>query len=214
MTTPIRLVLASASPARRALLRQAGIEPTICVSDVDEAGVEAAAREAYGDLGPGDVALLLARAKAEAVADELDGDQVVIGCDSVLEVDGAVYGKPASAEEAISRWRLMRGGSGILHTGHWLVDDRSAESGGSGGTLGATAETVVHFADLDDEEIDGYVASGEPLRVAGAFTIDGLGAPFIARIEGDHTNVVGLSLPLLRQLLREIGVGWYDLISS
>lgn len=214
MTTPIRLVLASASPARRALLRQAGIEPTICVSDVDEAAVEAAAREAYGDLGPGDVALLLARAKAEAVADELDGDQVVIGCDSVLEVDGAVYGKPASAEEAISRWQLMRGGSGILHTGHWLVDDRSAESGGSGGTLGATAETVVHFADLDDEEIDGYVASGEPLRVAGAFTIDGLGAPFIARIEGDHTNVVGLSLPLLRQLLREIGVGWYDLISS
>ena len=214
MTTPIRLVLASASPARRALLRQAGIEPTICVSDVDEAAVEAAAREAYGDLGPGDVALLLARAKAEAVADELDGDQVVIGCDSVLEVDGAVYGKPASAEEAISRWRLMRGGSGILHTGHWLVDDRSAESGGSGGTLGATAETVVHFADLDDEEIDGYVASGEPLRVAGAFTIDGLGAPFIARIEGDHTNVVGLSLPLLRQLLREIGVGGYDLISS
>lgn len=214
MTTPIRLVLASASPARRALLRQAGIEPTICVSDVDEAAVEAAAREAYGDLGPGDVALLLARAKAEAVADELDGDQVVIGCDSVLELDGAVYGKPASAEEAISRWRLMRGGSGILHTGHWLVDDRSAESGGSGGTLGATAETVVHFADLDDEEIDGYVASGEPLRVAGAFTIDGLGAPFIARIEGDHTNVVGLSLPLLRQLLREIGVGWYDLISS
>jgi len=214
VTTPIRLVLASASPARRALLRQAGIEPTICVSDVDEAAVEAAAREAYGDLGPGDVALLLARAKAEAVADELDGDQVVIGCDSVLEVDGAVYGKPASAEEAISRWRLMRGGSGILHTGHWLVDDRSAESGGSGGTLGATAETVVHFADLDDEEIDGYVASGEPLRVAGAFTIDGLGAPFIARIEGDHTNVVGLSLPLLRQLLREIGVGWYDLISS
>lgn len=214
MTTPIRLVLASASPARRALLRQAGIEPTICVSDVDEAAVEAAAREAYGDLGPGDVALLLARAKAEAVADELDGDQVVIGCDSVLEVDGAVYGKPASAEEAISRWRLMRGGSGILHTGHWLVDDRSAESGGSEGTLGATAETVVHFADLDDEEIDGYVASGEPLRVAGAFTIDGLGAPFIARIEGDHTNVVGLSLPLLRQLLREIGVGWYDLISS
>lgn len=214
MTTPIRLVLASASPARRALLRQAGIEPTICVSDVDEAAVEAAAREAYGDLGPGDVALLLARAKAEAVADELDGDQVVIGCDSVLELDGAVYGKPASAEEAISRWQLMRGGSGILHTGHWLVDDRSAESGGSGGTLGATAETVVHFADLDDEEIDGYVASGEPLRVAGAFTIDGLGAPFIARIEGDHTNVVGLSLPLLRQLLREIGVGWYDLISS
>lgn len=211
MTTPIRLVLASASPARRALLRQAGIEPTICVSDVDEAAVEAAAREAYGDLGPGDVALLLARAKAEAVADELDGDQVVIGCDSVLELDGAVYGKPASAEEAISRWRLMRGGSGILHTGHWLVDDRSAESGGSGGTLGATAETVVHFADLDDEEIEAYIATGEPLQLAGAFTIDGYGGAFVTRIEGDHHNVVGISLPLLRDLMATVGVRWTDL---
>lgn len=214
MTTPIRLVLASASPARRALLRQAGIEPTICVSDVDEAAVEKAARAEYGELGPGDVALLLARTKAEAVAAELDGDQVVVGCDSVLELDGAGFGKPTSAEEAISRWRLMRGRFGVLHTGHWLVDDRSAESGGSGGTLGATAETVVHFADLDDDEIERYVASGEPLRVAGAFTIDGLGAPFVTRIEGDHTNVVGLSLPLLRELLRELGVGWYDLTAS
>ncbi|MDO5502430.1 MAG: nucleoside triphosphate pyrophosphatase [Actinomycetia bacterium] len=214
MTAPIRLVLASASPARRALLRQAGIEPTICVSDVDEAAVEAAARAAYGELDPGDVALLLARAKAEAVAAELDGDQVVLGCDSVLELDGEVYGKPGSAESAVERWRLMRGRSGVLHTGHWLVDDRGVESGGSGGTLGATAETVVHFADVDDAEISGYVATGEPLRVAGAFTIDGLGAPFVTRIEGDHTNVVGLSLPLLRELLREIGIGWFDLVAG
>lgn len=214
MTAAPTLVLASASPARRALLRQAGIDPIVMVSSVDEVAVEASARAAFGDLGPGDVALLLARAKAEAVAAELSGEHVVVGCDSVLELDGAVFGKPGSPEAAVERWRLMRGRSGVLHTGHWVVDDRDAGSGGSGGTLGATAETVVHFADLDDDEIEGYVATGEPLRVAGGFTIDGLGAPFVARIEGDHTNVVGLSLPLLRELLREIGIGWFDLTRS
>lgn len=214
MTAAPTLVLASASPARRALLRQAGIDPIVMVSAVDEVAVEASARAAFDDLGPGDVALLLARAKAEAVAAELSGEHVVVGCDSVLELDGAVFGKPGSPEAAVERWRLMRGRSGVLHTGHWVVDDRDAGSGGSGGTLGATAETVVHFADLDDDEIEGYVATGEPLRVAGGFTIDGLGAPFVARIEGDHTNVVGLSLPLLRELLREIGIGWFDLTRS
>ncbi len=204
---PTHLVLASASPARRALLRQAGIEPTVYVSDVDEAAVEAEARATYGDLEPADVALLLARAKAEAVARELPGDHVVLGCDSVLELDGAIHGKPADGSAARERWQSMRGRSGILHTGHWIVDDRSE---GSGGTLGASAETVVHFADLSDEEIDAYIATGEPLRVAGAFTIDGIGAPFVRRIEGDHTNVVGLSLPLLRELLRDIGVAWFQ----
>jgi septum formation protein len=208
VSVPIHLVLASASPARRKLLLQAGIEPTVYVSDVDEASVEAAARERHGDLGPADVALLLARAKAEAVATELQGNHVVIGCDSVLELDGAIHGKPADVAEAVARWRAMRGRSGSLHTGHWVVDDRDE---GSGGTLGATAETVVHFADLDDDEIDAYVATGEPLRVAGAFTIDGLGAPYVRAIEGDHTNVIGLSLPLLRELLRDIGVHWSDL---
>lgn len=207
MPTPIHLVLASASPARRALLRQAGIEPTVYVSDVDEAAVEAEARATYGELEPADVALLLARAKAEAVARELPGDHVVLGCDSVLELDGAIHGKPDNAAEAVARWQSMRGQSGTLHTGHWVVDDRED---GSGGTLGASAETVVHFADLSDEEIDAYVATGEPLRVAGAFTIDGIGAPFVRRIEGDHTNVVGLSLPLLRELLRDIGVAWFE----
>src|SRR5690606_29454764 len=162
-------------------------------------------RSSFGELGPGDVALLLARAKAEAVAAELDGDHLVLGCDSVLELDGRVHGKPADAAEAIARWQAMRGRTGVLHTGHWLVDDRDE---GSGGTLGATAETVVHFADLTDDEIEAYVATGEPLRVAGAFTIDGLGAPFVRGIEGDHTNVVGLSLPLLRELLRDLGVRW------
>ena len=207
MSVPIHLVLASASPARRKLLLQAGIEPTVFVSDVDEDAVEADARERYGELGPADLALLLARAKAEAVAAELEGNHVVVGCDSVLELDGAIHGKPRDAAEAVARWQAMRGRSGVLHTGHWVVDDRDE---GSGGTLGASADTVVHFADLDDDEIEFYVATGEPLRVAGAFPIDGLGAPYIRGIEGDHTNVIGLSLPLLRELLRDIGVHWSD----
>lgn len=210
MSVPIHLVLASASPARRRLLLQAGVEPTVFVSDVDEDAVAADARERYGDLGPADLALLLARAKAEAVAGELEGDHVVVGCDSVLELDGAIHGKPADAAEAVARWQVMRGRSGVLHTGHWVVDDRD---NGSGGTLGASADTVVHFADLDDEEIAAYVATGEPLRVAGAFTIDGLGAPYVRGIEGDHTNVIGLSLPLLRELLRDIGVHWSDVMT-
>jgi septum formation protein len=208
VSEPIHLVLASASPARRKLLLQAGIEPTVYVSDVDEAAVEADARERYGDLAPADVALVLARAKAEAVAAALQGNHVIIGCDSVLDLAGAIHGKPADAAEAVARWQAMRGRSGSLHTGHWVVDDRDE---GSGGTLGATAETVVHFADVDDEEIGAYVATGEPLRVAGAFTIDGLGAPYVRAIEGDHTNVIGLSLPLLRELLRDIGVRWSEL---
>jgi septum formation protein len=211
VTAPIHLVLASASPARRRLLLQAGIEPTIYVSDVDEALVEAQARERHGDLGPAEVALLLARAKAEAVAAELsDGDHVVLGCDSVLELDGAILGKPATAAEAVERWRAMRGHSGVLHTGHWLVDDRAD---GTGGTVGAAVDTAVHFADLDDREIDDYVATGEPLRVAGAFTIDGLGAPYVRGIEGDHTNVIGLSLPVLRELLLDIGIHWSQVMT-
>lgn len=183
----------------------------MCVSDVDEAAVERAARENYGELEPSDVALLLARAKAEAVASELDGDHIIIGCDSVLDLDGEIHGKPADASEAVSRWQRMRGRSGVLHTGHWIVDDRED---GSGGTFGATASTIVHFADLTDAEIAAYVATGEPLRVAGAFTIDGSGAPFVRGIEGDHTNVVGLSLPLLRELLTEVGVSWADFLAG
>lgn len=210
MSVPIHLVLASASPARRRLLLQAGVEPTVFVSDVDEAVVEAEARAQHPDLGPADVALLLARAKAEAVAAELRGNHVIVGCDSVLELDGVIHGKPADAAEAVARWQSMRGRTGVLHTGHWLVDDRDD---GSGGTLGASADTIVHFADLDDDEIEAYVATGEPLRVAGAFTIDGLGAPFVRGIEGDHTNVIGLSLPLLRDLLRDIGVHWSEVMT-
>ncbi len=203
----ITLVLASASPARLKTLRQAGVEPVVVVSDVDEDLVVSDAFERYGPLAPEDVALLLARAKAEDVAASGDHTGIVLGCDSVLELDGEVHGKPGTPAEAVERWKRMRGRSGVLHTGHWLVDERDE---GSGATLGATASTTVHFAKLSDEEVEAYVATGEPLRVAGAFTVDGLGGPFVTALEGDYHNVVGLSLPLLRELLLEAGVGWFD----
>jgi septum formation protein len=198
------LVLASASPARLATLRSAGIEPTVAVSAVDEPAVLAAA----GDVPPAEAVLLLARAKARDVAPGPPG-ALVLGCDSMLELDGQVLGKPADAADAAARWRAMRGRSGRLHTGHWLVDRRDEPGGDAAAGPaedGATSTTVVHFADVSDAEIDAYVATGEPLWVAGAFTIDGLGGAFISGVEGDHHGVVGLSLPLLRGLLAARGV--------
>ena len=215
MTAPrVRLVLASASPARLHTLQHAGVEPTVVVSDVDEQQVVADAVARHGRLEPADIALLLARAKAEAVAygDTAHAGDLVLGCDSLLELDGQVHGKPADAAAAVARWQAMRGRSGVLHTGHWLVDDR--RQGCSGATIGATASTTVTFADLTDAEIEAYVATGEPLRVAGAFTVDGLGGAFVTGIEGDHHNVVGLSLPLLRTLLDQVGVGWWSVVTQ
>ncbi len=199
-------MLASASPARLTTLRNAGLAPDVVVSGVDEDAVV----ERYGVTDAHDVALVLARAKAEDVAsrDEAD-DALVLGCDSVLDLDGEVHGKPADAAEAVARWRRMRGRSGVLHTGHWLVDGRDDD--GTGATIGAVASTTVHFADVTDDEIDAYVATGEPLLVAGAFTTDGLGGAFVRGIEGDHHTVVGVSLPLLRELVGEVGVRWPDL---
>ena len=199
MPAPV-LVLASASPARLATLRSAGIEPHVQVADLDETAILRSA----DDDAPADAVLRLARAKAEHVAahPEVDGD-VVLGCDSMLELDGQIFGKPRDAAEATARWRAMRGRSGVLHTGHWLVTPRAA--------VGATSSTTVHFARLDDAEIDAYVASGEPLAVAGAFTLDGLGGPFVTRIEGDPHGVVGVSLPLLRELLARLGLAMTDL---
>jgi len=199
--------LASASPARLTTLRSAGLDPTVMVSEVDEDALLAAARAAApeGLLAPRDAVLLLARAKAEDVAARV-ASGVVLGCDSMLEFDGDILGKPADAQTAVARWRSMRGHSGVLHTGHWLVDRRP----GNAGEAGATASTVVHFADLSDAEIDAYVATGEPLSVAGAFTIDGLGGWFVESIEGDHHNVVGLSLPLVRRLLGEFHLSITD----
>jgi septum formation protein len=213
VTSAPTLVLASASPARLATLRSAGLAPYVLVSGVDET----AALRPYTELAPDEVALVLARAKAEAVAAVLDGDAapadapaspLVLGCDSVLELDGEVHGKPVDGAEATARWRRMRGRSGVLHTGHWVVDLRDD---GSSATLGAVASTTVHFADVSDDEIAAYVATGEPLTVAGAFTTDGLGGAFVRGIEGDHHTVVGVSLPLLRDLLGECGVPWTSL---
>ncbi|WP_296667539.1 nucleoside triphosphate pyrophosphatase [Demequina sp.] len=213
---PVPFVLASQSPARLATLRSAGVEPVVVVSDVDEdAALDVARRQhaaaGWGPLAAADAVLVLARAKAEAVAAAARRDAIVLGCDSMLELDGEILGKPADAATAIDRWRTMRGHRGVLHTGHWLVDDRDSGTGGTGGTLGATSSTVVRFARLSDAEIDAYVATGEPLKVAGAFTVDGLGGPYVEAIEGDYHGVVGVSLPLLRTLLGELGVLFHDL---
>lgn len=208
---PAVLVLASASAARRDTLRAAGLDPQIQVSGVDERTVTLAA----GPLEPVDLVLVLARAKAEDVAARLDRPDrrgaLILGCDSVLELDGQTHGKPADAAEAVHRWHRMRGRSGVLHTGHWLIDARDPAKGAASRGTGATASTTVHFADVTDEEIERYVATGEPLQVAGAFTLDGLGGAFVRGIAGDHHAVVGVSLPLLRDLLAGVGVSWPSL---
>ncbi|UGQ14437.1 Maf-like protein [Yinghuangia sp. ASG 101] len=191
------VVLASASPARLKLLRSAGLDPEVRVSGVDEDAISAAT--------PGELALVLAEEKARVVAEACADGELVIGCDSVLELDGRALGKPASAEEATARWRAMRGRSGVLRTGHCVLDTLK------GGRASATASTVVRFGTPDDAEIAAYVASGEPLHVAGAFTLDGRSAPFIDGIDGDHGNVIGLSLPLLRGLLARLDIAITDL---
>jgi septum formation protein len=201
MTTssaPPRLILASQSPARLGLLRQAGFAPEVIVSGVDEDALTAPT--------PGELARVLAEAKAQAVAAlHKAAGALVVGCDSVLELDGRPLGKPADAEEATARWKDMRGRSGVLQTGHCVIDTRTGKAASD------TASTTVRFGEPSDDEIAAYVASGEPLHVAGAFTLDGRSAPFVRGIEGDHGNVIGLSLPLFRDLLAELGVSVTDL---
>lgn len=203
-----RLILASASPARTKLLTEAGIAHTVRVSDVDEDRVTAE----HGSPSPYDTAQLLARAKAEAVAalPEARG-ALVIGCDSVFEFEGEAHGKPYTADVARMRIRRMSGSHGTLHTGHWLVDARDRNDGGSGASLGEVASAEVHFLQLEDAEIESYIATGEPLNCAGSFTIDGRGGAFIARIDGDPHAIVGLSVSTLRGLLRGAGVKITDL---
>lgn len=179
-------------------------------SEVDEPAAVAAAARAQGPLSAPDMVLLLARAKAEAVAAGLDG--LVFGGDSAFEIGGEVHGKPHTAAVARARWAAQRGGTGVLHSGHWLID---ARPDGTGRAVGAVASATVTFADdITDAEIAAYIASGEPLQVAGAFTIDSLGGPFIDRIDGDPSTVVGLSLPTLRRLLGSLGVTFPDLWNS
>lgn len=220
-----RLILASASPARRRTLEAAGIDPEVYVSGVDESSVDATRPET--------LSLTLARLKALAVVERLrhhaelrgnprngrpteagnkEPSPLVLGCDSVLSFGEQTLGKPVDAADAIRRWQRMRGREGVLHTGHCLVEldtGKIAEAG---------AATVVRFADITDAEIEAYVATGEPLKVAGAFTIDGIGGAFVESINGDPGTVIGLSLPLFRQLLAQLGASltelWRDQLAS
>jgi septum formation protein len=199
-----RLVLGSASPGRLKVLRQAGVDPLVVVSGVDEDHLSTTLGPGAS---PGDVVCALAQAKAERVAGELDSavaaDCVVIGCDSMLYIDGRLRGKPESPEAAVSQWRLMGGRSGQLYTGHCLlrlsdgaVTHREVES----------ACTTVHFAAPTETDLRAYVGNGEPLHVAGGFTLDGLGGWFVDGIDGDPSNVIGVSLPLLRSLFARVGL--------
>jgi septum formation protein len=202
VASPIKIVLASASDARLRTLRTAGLDPEVIVSGIDENSEPVD--------GVRELTARLAQLKAQAVSARLDhgaGTTLVIGCDSMLELDGRGYGKPGTPAEAARRWQRMRGRFGLLHTGHHVM----LHQGRAITTRTAVASTLVHFAELSDEEIDAYVASAEPLHVAGGFTIDGLGGPFVTGIEGDHHNVVGLSLPLLRTMLDELGIWWPSL---
>lgn len=192
-----RLILASASPARLGVLRAAGFDPEVIVSGVDEDGVS----------GPTDkIALLLAERKAAAVVEGLTGPPaLVVGCDSVLDVDGVTRGKPASVDQARAWWASVAGRTAILHSGHCVIDTASGQR------ASAVASTTVRYGVPTDAEMDAYLATDEPLVVAGGFTIDGYAAPFIDSIDGDHGTVLGLSLPLLRRLLAELGIQITDL---
>jgi septum formation protein len=183
------LVLASASPARRRLLQTAGIDPVVCPSDFDESQVQAK--------NPTELVQVLAQGKAEMVAPQFT-DALILGCDSVLALNCEIFGKPANGAEAIARWKQMRGLVGELYTGHVLIDQTQAK------TLVRCQVTRVQFAQVSDRQIEAYVATGEPLSCAGCFALEGRGGLFVEKIEGCHSNVIGLSLPLFRQMLAEL----------
>jgi len=195
------IVLASASPSRQRLLTSVGISPTVVVSGVDEED------SAYSQLSPRELVIALAIVKAHTVKEKINYPAIIIGCDSTFEFEGKSLGKPGTPENAIARARSLSGKSGVLHTGHCFIDtDKGIE-------ISDVVSTRVHFAQMTDHEIAGYVATGEPLNVAGGFTLDGLSAPFIAGVEGETSNVIGLSLPLLRNAINSLGYEWFELIS-
>jgi septum formation protein len=191
-----RIVLASQSSSRRRLLEDAGIKPTIIVSNVDEE------TEFFNAMTPEDMVIALAISKAHTVREMIDYPAIIIGCDSTFDVDGVSFGKPGTPEIAVERAKKISGRTGLLHTGHCIIDtERGIE-------IADRVTTKVTFTDMTDEEIDDYVASEEPLHVAGGFTLDGFGSPFIPVIEGDYTNVVGISMPFLRSAMKQLGYSW------
>ena len=191
-----RIVLASQSQSRRRLLEDAGLKPTIIVSNVDEE------TDFFNAMTPKDMVIALAISKAHTVRELVEYPAIIIGCDSTFDVDGVSFGKPGSAEVAIERAKRISGRTGLLHTGHCIIDtDKGIE-------ISDRVTTKVTFTEMTDEEIADYVASEEPLHVAGGFTLDGYGSPFIPVIEGDYTNVVGISMPFLRSAMKQLGYSW------
>lgn len=196
-----KLVLASASPSRLRLLKSAGLDPEVLVSGVDEESPD------YEKLSPSELVIALAIVKAHTVKELINYPALIVGCDSTFEFEGISLGKPLTPENAIARAKSLRGKSGLLHTGHCIIDTEK------GIEISDLATTKVFFANMTDDEIESYVATGEPLNVAGGFTLDGLSSPFISRIEGETSNVIGLSLPLLRNAINKLGYKWFDLLS-
>lgn len=191
-----KVVLASQSTSRRRLLEGAGITPIVMVSHVDEE------TEFFNAMTPADMVIALAVTKAHTVREQIDFPAIIIGCDSTFDVDGISFGKPGTAEIAKERAQAISGRSGLLHTGHCIIDTVQ------GREIADRVTTKVIFSEMSDLEIDDYIASGEPLQVAGGFTLDGFGSPFIPVIEGDYTNVVGLSMPFLRSAMSQLGYSW------
>ena len=191
-----RIVLASQSTSRRRLLESAGLSPQIMVSNVDEE------TDFFNAMSPTDMVIALAVSKAHTVREMIDYPAIIIGCDSTFDVDGVSFGKPGTTDIAIERAKKISGRTGLLHTGHCIIDTEK------GIEIADRVTTKVTFTDMTEEEITDYVASGEPLHVAGGFTLDGFGSPFIPVIEGDYTNVVGISMPFLRGAMKQLGYSW------
>jgi septum formation protein len=193
-----KIILASASTSRRRLLESAGLQPLIMVSHVDEE------TEFINALSPSDMVITLAITKAHTIREQIDFPAIIIGCDSTFEFDGESLGKPGTPEIARERAKRVQGNSGLLHTGHCIIDTTKDRE------ISSIVTTKVTFDPMSDDEIDDYVASGEPLHVAGGFTLDGFSSPFIPSIEGDYTNVVGISMPFLRRAFLQLGYTWPD----